>query len=103
MRRCTVIYLTRQIESEHQMPVVPKVRLNTARVQQDSAEIANGAWLDFRFFWPMYAFGFTHTHICTRHTNLLRLLICPRDDMLVQSPHRHNARGRCPRSTGNRR
>ena len=41
--------------------------------------------------------------LCTRYTDLLRLLIGPRrDDMVVQSPH-HNARGCCPRTTGNRR
>jgi hypothetical protein len=50
-------------ESFFDMLVVPKVRLSTAHVQRDSAEIVNGAWLDFRRFWPLYAFGFTHgTH-----------------------------------------
>jgi len=54
-------------ESFVDMLVVPKVRWSTARVQQDFAEITNGAWLDFRLFWPLYAFGFTHMHMHPLH------------------------------------
>ena len=84
------------------MPVVPKVRLGAACVRQDAAEIANGAWRVFRhpFFWPMYAF-YLHAHVLSQI--LYAFLYVLRGGMVVQSPHRHDARDLRLRSTGNHR
>jgi hypothetical protein len=79
------------------MPVVPKVRLGAACVRQDAAEIANGAWpVSQPFFW-IYTHAYSVTQI------LYAFLYVLRGGMVVLSPHRHNARDRRLRSSGNRR
>ena len=76
------------------MPVVPKVRLGAACVRQDAAEIANGAW---PVSLPMYTLD-----LHTGATQILyAFLYVLRGGMVVQSPHRHRARDRHLRTTGN--
>ena len=83
------------------MPVVPKVRLGAACVRQDAAEIANGAWLAYfptPFFCQCMRWIYTNAYTVTQI--LYAFLYVFRGGMVVQSPHRHNARGRRLRSTG---
>ena len=85
------------------MPVVPKARLGAGCVRQDAAEIANGAWPISQPHFANVCVGFTHTHAYTVQQILYAYSYVMRGGMVVQSPHRHNARDRRLRSTGNSR
>ena len=85
------------------MPVVPKVRLGAACVRQDAVEIANGAWHCSRLFAIIYAWNL-HMHTHTPVTQILCVFLdVLRVGVVAQSPHRHNARDRRPRSPATHR